>query len=353
LIRAALDKLRVMDAFRGTVPRGAQTWEIPLHAPDILASAHLVRCYTLGYELTGEPEMLAQARYWAWTGVPFVYLRAPVPAPIGLYATIPVYGATAWVGSWFGRPVQWCGMVYADALDRLAEYDPEGPWRRLADGIAASGVQQTWPETDLERQGLLPDVLRLRAQYRDGPAINPGTVLVGAPRLYGAPAPYTFRCWRRYGLRLHAAGTVTDVVEAADHVSFPLTQWPNAPAGLLINGFHRKPTVRVDGQEISLSAPHQFDADAGRLVLQLQGTVRVDIFYPELPRVQIRRSDRLGAVELMWPRAVGLAQIQGTASLSSPQWSRVPAVTRLEGDRWIATVAATGPARFFRLLAQP
>ena len=32
-----------------------------------------------------------------------------------------------------------------DALYRLAPHDPGGPWRRLADGIAASGVQQTVP----------------------------------------------------------------------------------------------------------------------------------------------------------------------------------------------------------------
>ena len=54
LIDPAVQRLRGLDKFRNTVPRGAQTWEVPLHTPDILASAHLVRAYTLGYELTGE-----------------------------------------------------------------------------------------------------------------------------------------------------------------------------------------------------------------------------------------------------------------------------------------------------------
>ena len=125
LLDAGLRQLRALDKFRGTVPRGAQTWEIPLHTPDILASAHLVRAYTLGYEVTGDPGLLEVARYWAWTGIPFVFLRAPVDGPVGLYATTPVLGATQWVApNWIGLPVQWCGLVYADALYRFARHDP-------------------------------------------------------------------------------------------------------------------------------------------------------------------------------------------------------------------------------------
>src|SRR5207253_5582314 len=96
LISDGLRYLKAMDKFRNTVPRGAQTWEIPLHTPDILASAHLVRAYTLGYELTGDQDFLEQARYWAWTGVPFVYLVDPAGKPIGLYGTIAVFGANQW-----------------------------------------------------------------------------------------------------------------------------------------------------------------------------------------------------------------------------------------------------------------
>ncbi|MCX8109003.1 MAG: hypothetical protein N3G20_09385, partial [Verrucomicrobiae bacterium] len=66
-IEAALRHLRELDKFRHTVPRGAQTWEIPLHTPDILASAYLVRAYVRGYELTGDHSFLELARYWAWT----------------------------------------------------------------------------------------------------------------------------------------------------------------------------------------------------------------------------------------------------------------------------------------------
>ena len=128
LIEAGLRHLRAMDKFDNTVPRGAQTWEIPLHTPDILASAYLVHAYTLGYQLTGNTDLLEQARYWAWTGVPFIYLTAPTPEPVGLYNTIAVLGATAWQAPvWLGQPVQWCGLVYAEALNRLAPEDPPDP----------------------------------------------------------------------------------------------------------------------------------------------------------------------------------------------------------------------------------
>src|SRR6266567_3140504 len=185
LLEAALDRLRAMDKFRNGVPRGAQTWECPLHTPDILASAHLVGAYTLGYELSGETEFLDQARYWAWTGVPFVYLVNPTAGPIGPYGTIAVFGATHWQAPvWMGLPVQWCGLVYADALYRLQRFDTSGPWKQLADGITASGVQQSCPVgSNAQRQGLLPDSFQLRPQIRNDAAINPGTVQAVAARL--------------------------------------------------------------------------------------------------------------------------------------------------------------------------
>src|SRR6266404_9975202 len=186
LLAGALERLRAMKKFHNGVPRGAQTWECPLHIPDILASAHLVRAYTLGYELTGETQFLQQARYWAWTGVPFVYLVNPTDRPVGLYGTIAVFGATQWKAPvWLGLPVQWCGLVYAEALYRLVRDDPAGPWKRLADGITASGVQQSWPSTDRAMQGLLPDSFVLRTQHRNGPAINPATLLASATRFFG------------------------------------------------------------------------------------------------------------------------------------------------------------------------
>ena len=278
LIREGLRCLRAMDKFNHTVPRGAQTWEIPLHTPDILASGHLVHAYTLGYELTGDAALLEQARYWAWTGVPFIYLTPPTPNRVGLYSTIPVLGATGWAAPvWIGLPVQWCGLVYGDALNRLARSDPSGPWKQLANGIAIAGIQHTWPLTDTDRQGLLPDSYQLRAQLSDGPAINPGTVQVAAVRSYGYPPPYTFHAFRHLGWLVHAPGELSGALETTEGVKFSFSGWSTRPNWILINGVEKQPQVKIDGQEISLVAPIEYSPATGRLILPLPRRALVEV----------------------------------------------------------------------------
>jgi hypothetical protein len=278
LINDALRQLRALDKFRNTVPRGAQTWEIPLHTPDILASAYLARAYTLGFELTGEPGFREQARYWAWTGVPFVYLTPPTDQPVGLYSTIPVLGATGWVAPvWIGLPVQWCGLVYADALYRFARHEPSAPWKQIADGIAVGGIQHTYPSSQIDHQGLLPDSYNLRLQGRNGPAINPATVLAPALRYYRQPLIYDFHAFRKHGLLVHAPGEIARPREAWDRVAFTFRGWSVQPSCVLINGLARPPQVRLDGKPVSLSQPHEFHAERGWLILQLPGTNSVEI----------------------------------------------------------------------------
>ena len=279
LLEAGLRHLRSLNKFRLTVPRGAQTWEVPLHTPDILASANLVRAYTLSYELTGDASLLDEARYWAWTGVPFVYLAPPGPGPVGLYGTIPVLGATGWEAPvWLGRPVQWCGLVYADALQQLRPHDPTGPWKQLADGIVAAGLQHTWPAEDAERRGLLPDFYLLRAQQRDGPAINPGTLLLPALDYFGAPAPYARQVFREHEWIVHAPGGLTELSEEKLGVSFRVQTWSPRPCWLLVAGVRKAPAVILNGQPVALRAPHQDHTEQGYLILQLQGptSVRLD-----------------------------------------------------------------------------
>ncbi len=239
---ALLDKQTAL--YANTVPRGAQTWEVPLHTPDILASAHMVRAYTLGHILSGRPEHLEQARYWAWTGVPFVYLVNPTEGEIGPYATIAVLGATNWQApSWFGRPVQWCGLVYASALHLLSQYDKEGPWAMIAKGITATGLQMTWPVSDQKRQGLLPDVFELRPQLRSGPAINPGTVEAHIPELFDKGRLYDMRKLMTKGWFIHAPCAIRNLRETRDSVTFLVDGWGKNPYYVLLAGVDQKPAA--------------------------------------------------------------------------------------------------------------
>lgn len=171
-------------ARRFRTPRGAQTWEVPLHTPDILASAHLTRANVLAFELTGQGAYLDEARRWAVTGVPFVYQWGATGKPIMRYATTPVLGATNWVApNWIGLPVQWCGLVYAESLLLLAKHDRALDWRMIAEGITIAGEQMQYP--DGPHIGCLPDGFNLSNQQRLPADINPCALASLRMRLNG------------------------------------------------------------------------------------------------------------------------------------------------------------------------
>ena len=279
-----LDKQTAL--YANTVPRGAQTWEVPLHTPDILASAHMVKAYALGYIISGRQEYLEQARYWAWTGVSFVYLQAPTSGRVGAYSTIAVLGATNWKAPlWLGRPVQWCGLVYCSALHLLSDCDPNGPWGKIAKGITTTGLQMTWPRTDEQRQGLLPDFFDLRAQIGAGPAINPGTVQAHLAELYGKGKIYDVKKLPSRGWFIHAPCTISDIREDEDCVTLTTDGWDNKQYYVLISGIEQEPgkvsirKVVNDSNESSSfkSAETQFHGEYKILILALEGKSEIQI----------------------------------------------------------------------------
>lgn len=350
LIDRAIKQLKLLDRYTNSVPRGAQTWEIPLHTPDILASAHLTAAYLLGYELTGNADFLAQAQYWAWTGVPFVYLHPPVDAPIGLYATIPVLGATGWVAPvWIGLPVQWCGLVYADALHRLAEYDPTGPWRKIADGIAVVGVDMSWPRTDKDRQGLLPDIFHLRTQMRDGPAINPATVLLPAIRFFGEPAPYDYHVFRGQGLRVHAPGEISEAGEGPASATFRVKPWLPGPCRVMVNGLRTQPSLEINGRKVENGFPHQYLRSEGRLVILIEGDSLINLGHPAEQALNLRRLNSTGILELGWPVEASNSVVEVSDDLSVHAWQPTATLATRKGGEWVLPVLAEQRQQYFRL----
>jgi hypothetical protein len=140
-------------------PEGAQTWELHLHVPDVLAVPYLINLNLGVYDLTGNETYLEAANKWAWTGLPFTFLWNPGYRPVMRYGTVPVFGVTFHdVQSWFGVIVHWNGLWYADALFRLAGYQrTDGPidWYELAEGITHHGMQEQAPTG--EYKGMYPD----------------------------------------------------------------------------------------------------------------------------------------------------------------------------------------------------
>jgi hypothetical protein len=179
LLEAGLDAMRQMERY--DVPRGAQMWECPLYQPDILASAYAIRAYCEAYRMTGDPAHLEQARYWAWTGLPFLYLWELEGYPTMRYNVISVMGSTFHTHSWIGLPVVWCGLVYAYALQDIAPYDDSLDWNAIAQGITNSAMWQQY--TEGPNAGTYPDSWNM-VENRPNPAdINPENILMNECRL--------------------------------------------------------------------------------------------------------------------------------------------------------------------------
>ncbi len=169
-------------------PEGAQTWEVPLHCPDVLAAANAIHAYLEAWHITGDDYWLRRASYWAKTGLPFIYLWNPPDRPTMMrYASIPVFGTSFFSAApWFGTPVQWNGLDYAYALLKLARaleqwqtqkatkvdrwLEPSF-WRQIAEGITVCGIQHQASVNHPE--GNYPDSVALT--YRYGPT-DPGVI---------------------------------------------------------------------------------------------------------------------------------------------------------------------------------
>ena len=267
---AVLDKMTTH--YAGQVPRGAQPWEMPLHTPDIVASARLVRCYVLGYLLSARPEYLEQARYWAWTGVTMLYLSPPTKGAVGLYATIGVIGATNWQApNWIGQPVQWCGLVYRSALEDLSRVDHKyrSLWQTVARGITTTGLQMCFPVGDEEgRGGLLPDYFLLREQKSDGPAINPGTLQAHLAEAYGKMPMYTVTRLVN-GSLVHVPGEVRPDEDAEGRLTLAVQAWPENEYHVLLTRVDKAPAKVVwNGMEVT----SRYLDSARALIVTLKGS---------------------------------------------------------------------------------
>lgn len=188
LMQKGLEAMKQMERYE--VPRGAQTWECPLYQPDILAAAQAIRAYTEAYRLTGDASHLDHARYWAWTGLPFLYTWEMEGYPTMRYNVISVIGSTHYTHSWIGLPVVWCGLVYAYALQDLAEFDQSFEWKTVAEGITNSAMWQQY--TDGPSKGCYPDSWNMEKNKPNPADINPENILLNGFRLRGLSAEPRF-----------------------------------------------------------------------------------------------------------------------------------------------------------------
>ena len=253
--------LELMETFR--VPRAAQVWEVPFHTPDILAAADAVDAYLEAYAFSGEARWLADAVTWARRGLPFVYFWQDPERPYLLGASIPVFGATLHRHSWFGRPVQWNGLRYANALLKLAEHDDRCPWRQIAETVTRSALYQQAAEG--EDVALWPDSISAIDGEKSGWVFAPQHILHNVLQFMGREQePQTVILGEgRDRIHVSAIGRVSDAAWQGDTVSFRVT-YPTGQQGVaLVSNVSRPAAVYVDGAAVAERAEVERGAEAG------------------------------------------------------------------------------------------
>ena len=136
-------------------PAGMRVWDVHPQAPDILAAAHSLSAYLDEYLITGNPGRLERAVYWAWAGLPFLYLWHAHNRQVMRYASVPFFGISSDKHAMFGVAAQWNGLIYAKELLRLSRVDRSLNWHRIARAITLCAMQ--FQHTDPKLAGFYPE----------------------------------------------------------------------------------------------------------------------------------------------------------------------------------------------------
>jgi hypothetical protein len=248
-LQTGLAGLRALNQKR--VPRGAQGWECPLAAADVMVSAHGARANLDAWKITREPSYLEQARYWAQTGIYFHYLWNLPDRPLQRYATIPVFGTSFFTNTWRGVPVQWCGLVYAYALQELAEADAPQSWGTLARGIIHSAMYQQLTSGDAV--GTLPDSYGEYFQSARPAYINPENIMTNLHMLHGNSLNIQTRFVEEpspAAKRISANAAIHSVKQEPSRLRFQLTASPPRPITVLITPTQEPKKVERHNQPV-------------------------------------------------------------------------------------------------------
>jgi len=245
----AMEKtLLLMESFR--VPRAAQVWEVPVHTPDVLAAADAVDAYVEAYRFRGNERWLRDAVTWARRGLPFIYLWDDPEKPFLVGGSIPVFGATWFQGSWFGRPVQWNGLRYANALLKLSEYDESYPWRKIAEAVIRSAIHQQ--DLDGENVALWPDNVSAIDCKKCPWVFSPRQIIRNVLKLTGRDEDPATVILGEGEKRLHVSATarISEPSWEGDTLRFRAT-YPRGDQGVvLVANAARPKAVLLDGKPI-------------------------------------------------------------------------------------------------------
>jgi hypothetical protein len=256
--RAGLEALEQVERFRR--PCGAQSWEIPVGAPDLLTVAFAARAHLEAHALTGERAHLERARAWAERGLPFIYLWGE-PGVRGIPGgAVPALAGSFYVtGVWFGVSVPWVGLAYARTALRLARALDDPFWERIAESLVAGAADVQ--ETEGFFEGGLPDGFIVVDQLPNCPPLYPPDQLLSLLLAFaGRDADLPTALVEGHGLRVRAtsgAGPVSARWDG-DRLLVGLPPSPDLPSQTLLAGLPRPGAVRARGRAL----PEAPDLDA-------------------------------------------------------------------------------------------
>lgn len=301
LYEAGVRSLKRMQAFR--VPRAAQVWEVPVHTPDILAAADAVEAYIEAYRIDGDRRWLTEAKRWAEAGMPFVYVWN-APGKLWMrFGSIPVFGATQYLGSWFGNIVQWNGLRYAAALLKLHPLDSGTrwgglSWRDIALGITRCAMYQQ--STNGENITLWPDSYHTITNVRAAWDFAPRLILKNVWALMGrSEEPETVMVTGPGGwqARITSLGTVSEARWEGQTISFSVRHPASMRGSVVVAGVTRPVNVYV-GARPAGERDEGFRADeagwrydpllkavAVRLPSDAPATIRIEGVRPDVVRL--------------------------------------------------------------------
>jgi hypothetical protein len=285
-VDAGLLGLAKLDSF--TVPRGAQTWEVHAHAPDVYAAALAINCNLAGYHLTRDEQYLDYARFWAQTGLPFVYSwvvpissvpdivlhfddsgegKNPVLARPDVFysdihrhinpgATIAVFGSSFYFVNWFGTPVQWCGLAWANSVRAYTKLRPDPVLQAVADSVFASGTQQQFDKGFVA--GTYPDSWNLQSNSVNTAFIGPDSILSYAYTLIGEKTPSavstaSFRLGSDV-VRLNTFASIQRITNSPNGLTATLKFYPNQDVYACFVPVDSPADVKVDGKSLTAAA---------------------------------------------------------------------------------------------------
>jgi hypothetical protein len=194
------------------------------------------------------------------------------------YASIPVFGTSWFAVPWFGIPVQWCGLAWANAVREIDAIRPLPAYVRVADGVFRSAVNQQCDASYLA--GTIPDSWEVARRLSRQPYIAPERLLEYAYRELGVPYVESIHYARVPGPRwTHVASRalLKGVEQAPGLLTIDARFVPGHAASLIVGGARGDVSrVRVNDREVTLgNGPDQYswiECGDGRGVLVVPWT---------------------------------------------------------------------------------